>query len=179
MLPIYLTSQWIRQRSDPSDNFCAIGLSTLSSAETQNVDTVLFAALRAEGFRRLCETLDHSDTVIILERWSLALGAYGNVDGARAQLIAELRGVLSRITYVDITFVIDVPGSIAMARLTGSNMNRFELKGEAYLDRVSSVYRELAQSEKETYLMDGAKNLSIIFGQMRPLLTRRWPQFRL
>lgn len=144
-----------------------------------DVDTLLFAALRAEGFRRLCETLEHPDIVIILERWALALCAYGHADGARAPLIAELRGVLSRITRVDITFVIDVPGAVAMSRLTQGYLNRFELKGAGYLDRVADAYRRLAQVENETYLMDGTKGLGAIFAQMRPFIARHCPQFRL
>jgi dTMP kinase len=144
-----------------------------------DVDTVLFAALRAQGFRRLCETLEHPDTVIVLERWSLALGAYGDADGARASLVAELRGVLSRIACVDITLLIDVFGSIAMSRLTGSYLNRFELKGEGYLERVADSYRRLAKTEKETYLVDGSRTLNTIFGQVRPLLARHLPEFPL
>lgn len=113
---------------------------------TPDADALLFAALRVSGIRDIVASVpsDH-DAIVILERWSLALAAYGAVDGARSGLIDELGLVLSSVAQIDHTILLDVPGEVAHARLQQTaSRNRFEARGVEYLEEIATVYRRLA-----------------------------------
>lgn len=123
-----------------------------------DLDAVLFAAMRTEGARQILRTVEAApSTVVILERWSLALAAYGAADGARRQLIGELRTVLQSAFAVDVTVLLDINGYLANTRLANdSERNRFELRGSVYLDDVARLYRHFAGHEARTEVIDAS-----------------------
>lgn len=141
-----------------------------------DLDALLFGALRAEGAQMLkdanCSEAGASST-IVLERWALALSAYGAADLARPQLIEELRRVLHSILEVDLTLLLDVPGELAMRRMVRiGNHNRFELRGAQYLEEVAHWYRHFARREDRTHIIDASGDLKRTFDQVCVLLDK-------
>ena len=139
-----------------------------------DLDALLFGALRAEGAQMLkdanCSEVSASST-IVLERWALALSAYGAADLARPQLIAELRRVLLSILNVDLTVLLDITGDLALRRMVQiGNHNRFELRGAQYLDEVAHWYRHFARREERTYVIDASGDVQQTFEQVCVLL---------
>jgi dTMP kinase len=130
--------------------------------QNADLDAVLFAALRTEGVRQIIKEVGaDSATIVLLERWSLALAAYGAADGARRQLISELRTVLQEAITVDLTVLLDINGYIASDRLASvRESNRFEMRGPVYLDDVARFYRHFARQEARTEIIDGAGELA-------------------
>lgn len=123
-------------------------------------DAVSIAALRLLGAKQL---LDRAQTeacdVLVLERWSLAISAYGAADGATPGLISELRQALERLISPDITIVLDLPGTIANERLSAAGeRNRFEQRGSQFLERIAYWYRISAARSCRTVLIDAARD---------------------
>lgn len=143
------------------------------------LDSVLFAALRAEGAEHILQSLAASSSVtLVLERWSLALAAYGAADGTRAQLISELRAVLDGLLNVDFTFLLDVDGDTAFRRLEKTERrNRFEIRGKDYLGSVAQAYRDAAQQETRTSVIDATATPAQVCEQIRNVLRSIDPEF--
>jgi thymidylate kinase len=144
-----------------------------------DLDAVLFAALRAEGAEHILQSVGTESAItVVLERWSLALAAYGTADGARSQLVSELRAVLHTLLSVDMTILLNVSGEIAFERLARiERQNRFEMRGKDYLDAVAQSYFALAQQEQRTKVIDASANPASVCEQLRIALASSWPEF--
>jgi len=129
-----------------------------SFEQNPDLDAIVFAAMRTEGAREIMRAIAAApSTVVLLERWSLALAAYGAADGARRQLIGELRAVLKSALTVDMTVLLDLNGPLAAVRLANDGEhNRFELRGSVYLDDVARLYRYFAGQEARTEIIDAS-----------------------
>ena len=135
---------------------------------TPDFDAMLFGTLRVEGALRILKTLQREPrTIILLERWSLALGAYGTADGARPGLISELRTVLDGALAIDATILLDVSGRIAFKRIESeAGENRFESKGPEFLDRVAEEHRKLALSMTGVAVIDATSSIEVTFDRV-------------
>jgi dTMP kinase len=147
--------------------------------ENPDVDAFLFAALRAEGAQEIMNLLKTRPSVlVILERWALAISAYGAADGARPELISELRKFLQAALAIDCTVLLNIRGDQAMNRiLRGQNHNRFELRGANYLELVASYYRKYAEQEAETEIVDASNCPDVVLRQVCAVLTRKYSEF--
>jgi len=145
-----------------------------------NLDAILFTALRAEGVQKILESaqLDPS-TIVLLERYSLALASYGAADGAGPKLISELRTFLQSILKVDATILLDIDGEVAFQRVTRTgNRNRFELRGQRYLDDVARWYRHFAREQDQTEIIDASSDIVTTCEKLRAALASRWTEFQ-
>jgi len=140
------------------------------------LDAILFTALRAEGAKKVLDVASsEQQTFVLLERWSLALSAYGAVDGARPELIRELRIVLAQILRVDLTVLLDVGGQMAFDRISRTaSHNRFEMRGAGYLERVASAYRFFAHQESGTAVVDASRSPESTCEAVCRQLAARW-----
>lgn len=143
------------------------------------LDTVLFAGLRAEGAQHILHTIrEHPSVVLVLERWSLALTAYGIADSTSPELIRELRRVLDNLFPVDVTLIFDLRGEVACSRLSSlPKKNRFELRGEEYLNLVASTYRDVGECEAGTTVIDASASRDIVGEQIQSVLISSIPEF--
>ena len=143
---------------------------------TPNYDAVLFAALRSEGAMALRKILHGApSTFVLLERWSLALAAYGHADGASEALITELRKLLDEMLTVDMTLLLDTTGKIAYSRLAlETKKNRFEAKGPQYLDQVAEYYRKYSAAKKNVTIVKTSGSLRKSLEAAWKPLSQRW-----
>jgi len=120
------------------------------------VDTLWFAAMRADGIRRFAaQSHQPSVDVVIVERWSLALRAYGAADGLPSDLLDALGRNLDSFLSPSRTFLLDITGSNAMVRLSAlEGLNRFESRGSEYLDRVAQHYRRYSDELPGVTILD-------------------------
>jgi thymidylate kinase len=150
-----------------------------SFRDNADLDAVLFAALRAEGAQHIVQELGPMPGLtLVLERWSLALAAYGSADGSRPQLVSELRSVLDSLLKIDFTLLLDISGAEALRRFSNTGRkNRFELRGREYLDRVAQAYREAAGKDiGETELINACADPYDVCTQLKAALGRRFPE---
>jgi dTMP kinase len=122
---------------------------------TPDLDAVLFTALRADGFARMLETArTMPEAVILLERWSLAVHAYGTADGADDLLMKSLCDYLDRLVVPNVTLVLDVSPQVARERLSGiANLNRFESREPEFMTRVGEAYRVLSRGSPQEHVI--------------------------
>ncbi len=142
-----------------------------------DLDSVFFAALRAEGALSLLEDGSlTTDCTVVLERWSLALAAYGAADQADPSLVRELRAMLDRTLAADITVLLDCPGATAFQRSAVSGTrNRFEARGARYLDAVAAAYRRNALTG-DVVVVDASQDEHSTFASVRAALATKWPE---
>lgn len=148
-----------------------------STRSSPDLDAVLFAALRAEGVRRILDLFgSRQRSFVVLERWSAALAAYGRADGARLELVAELRTVLAQLLTADLTILLDISGACASSRLAAlSRPNRFEARGPEYLEDVAKHYRDLALQEGGIEVVDASRDPSAVHEAVVEVIGRKWP----
>lgn len=137
-----------------------------------DLDAVLFTALRADGAREVLDLLQSEpEATIVLERWSLALAAYGSAEAVRSELISEMRKILDKTLSVDLTILLDIDGDLAHKRIAKMPVqNRFELKGQEYLNDVANWYRTFAKSESNTTIVDASGSPDVTFSRLKEII---------
>lgn len=143
-------------------------------------DSVLFAALRTEGAMAIQEVLREEPlTIVLLQRYSLALEAYGAADGASVSLVSELRKLLRNTLPVDMTVLLDIGGSVAFERIArGAGKNRFEARGPSYLESVARNYRHFAAADGDVVLIDASVDVVTVLERVWTALADRWNDLR-
>ncbi|HEX9252049.1 MAG TPA: dTMP kinase, partial [Ignavibacteriaceae bacterium] len=72
-------------------------------------------------------------------------------------------------TIPDITFFIDIPNNIALARkknIAHSDLDRIEVSDDTFYERVREGYLYLAKKEKRFRVIDGTRNIKQIHEQI-------------
>lgn len=133
-----------------------------------NVEALAFAAARLQGAARLSAGL-FGDELVIVERWSGAVRAYGAADGAHAPLIDVVANYLADMLPFDATVLLDLPGRVAEVRLAGDDRNRFEDRGAEYLDRVRGTYLHWAR-DSNTPVVDSDRPLEVVLASVTAIL---------
>lgn len=112
-------------------------------------EALAFASARLHGARAIVDLHGGAQgSVIVLERWTGALFAYGEADGVEPSLLQTLADMLQAALPVEQQLLIDTSGAIADDRLkTETETNKFETRGASYLERVGERYRSWARSE--------------------------------
>ncbi len=112
-----------------------------------DTETLAFAAARLQSTRTLrCVGRQPAD-LLIVERWTAALIAYGAVAEANQTLLSAIRDVLDAALPIEGTAYLDVPGAVAQHRLARqTEHNRFETLGSGYLENVRGHYLSWAAS---------------------------------
>src|SRR6266542_2840039 len=105
-----------------------------------DTETLAFAAARLQSTRTLrCVGRQPAD-LLIVERWTAALIAYGAVAEANQTLLSAIRDVLDAALPIEGTAYLDVPGTVAQHRLARqTEHNRFETLGSGYLETYVAI----------------------------------------
>jgi thymidylate kinase len=118
-----------------------------------DAESLAFVSARLHGVSQL-EGRGRRD-LIIFERWSGAVVAYGTAVAASPDLLDTLEGLLASALAVDFTYLVDVPGAVAARRLSEqTDTNRFETSGPEYLERVRQEYLKWAH-ERQVPVVSG------------------------
>ena len=148
-----------------------------TALHTPDLDVQLFGAMRLEGLLKAQEHAESASAeVVILERWALALQAYGVADGASESLLAAVHKSLVKALTPDVTFVLDVSGAVAHQRLSfAGDRNRFEARGPAYLEQVARLHLDPAYHPSPTVVLDSMGPGMKTFMQAVPTLSELLP----
>lgn len=127
------------------------GLAKPLGAETE---AILFAAARDDHLRHTIRPALEAGQWVICDRFldstRVYQGALGHVD---ARLIQSLERVTVGATLPDLTFILDVPVSVGLARATtrrgAGKTDRFEAEALEFHEGLRKAYRMLAAQEPE------------------------------
>jgi dTMP kinase len=129
-------------------------------------ETMLFAAARDDHVHSTIEPALSSGAWVISDRFMdstrVYQGALGNVD---PRLIRALERVTIGDVVPDLTFILDVPVEVGMARVKGrgGERDRFEAEDLEFHVQLREAFRDAAQREpKRCVLIDASQNPDVV-----------------
>jgi dTMP kinase len=144
-----------------------------------DTEAILFAAARDDHIRStIAPALAQGQWVVcdrFMDSTRVYQGALGHVD---PRLIRGLERVTVGELVPDITFILDVPADVGLARASrrrgGAQADRFEAEDVAFHDRLRRAYAALAKLEpNRCVLIDGTKPKPAVFDLIWKTLTQR------
>ncbi len=126
----------------------------------------LFSASRAQLVREVIRPSLEKGYYVISDRFhdsSTAYQGYGR--GLPVDSIVKINNLAIGNTVPDITFFIDIPNEVAIARKAQrsmSDLDRIEVSDENFFERVRNGYLKIAESEKRFRVIDGTKSIEEI-----------------
>ncbi|MGI8526138.1 MAG: dTMP kinase [Pseudolabrys sp.] len=147
-------------------------------AETE---AILFAAARDDHIRStIAPALEQGKWVIcdrFMDSTRVYQGALGHVD---PRLIRGLERVTVGERMPDLTFIMDVPAEVGLARAArrrgGTQADRFEAEDVAFHETLRGAYAKLAKLEPaRCILIDATKPKPAVFGMLWNAITERFP----
>ena len=131
-----------------------------SAARAQIVDQVIRPAL-ADGKIVICDR--YYDSTLAYQGYGLGL----DLDALRAITKFATRGLVP-----DLTFYVDAPAEIGLARRHQGETNRLDHKDVDYHARVRNGYLELAKAEPHRFVMiDGTGSIEQVQEKIRARMT--------
>jgi len=131
-------------------------------------EALLFAASRAQLMSEVILPALAEGADVVVDRFTDSTLAYQG--GGRGLPGDELRALIEIATQgvrPDITFLLDVPPSVGLARCHGAHWTRFEGEALAFHDRVRASYLDLAQAEPARWVvLDACRPLEQIAAEI-------------
>jgi len=126
--------------------------------------TLLVFAGRADHVARVIESALAAGSVVVCDRFSDATIAYqGAGQGVARDLIDRLAKEVHPRLSPDRTLVFDCPYEIAVKRLSGKKLDRFESEDRAFFERVRNAYLAIAKAEpKRVRVIDASTDQASI-----------------
>lgn len=146
-----------------------------------DTEAILFAAARDDHIRSTIAPAIEQGKWVICDRFMdstrVYQGALGKVD---PRLIRGLERVTVGELVPDLTFIMDVPAEVGMARAArrrgGEQPDRFEAENIAFHETLRGAYAKLAKLEPaRCVLIDAGKPKPAVFGTIWNTITGRFP----
>ena len=116
---------------------------------TPIAEVFLYQAARAQLVAQVLRPALEAGRVVVCERWHYATQAYqGVAGGAGLEAVRITSELATRGLEPDRAILLDVPTSVATGRL-GRDLDRIELRGEAYRARVAAALRDVFEEGDE------------------------------
>jgi dTMP kinase len=143
-------------------------LSGIAKALGAETEAILFAAARDDHVRTtILPALDAGHWVIcdrFIDSTRVYQGILGNVD---QRLIRSLERITVGSAYPELTFIMDVPAEVGLARAKRRRgqdaADRFEAESTEFHEKLRQAYRDLAAQEPERcVLIDGRASRDVV-----------------
>jgi len=153
-----------------SEKIREILLDKKNNAMVMETEIFLFSASRAQLVREVIIPYLQKGYYVISDRFHDSSTAYqGFGRGLSVDAILNIHNLAIGKTIPDITFFIDIPNEIAMARkknIAHSDLDRIEVSDNTFYERVRKGYLYLAEKEKRFRVIDGTQNIKQINEQI-------------
>ena len=153
-----------------SEKIREILLDKKNNAMVMETEIFLFSASRAQLVREVIRPYLQKGYYVISDRFHDSSTAYqGFGRGLSVDAILNIHNLAIGKTIPDITFFIDIPNEIAMARkknIAHSDLDRIEVSDNTFYERVRKGYLYLAEKEKRFRVIDGTQNIKQINEQI-------------
>ncbi len=152
-----------------SEQIRQVILSPRNKAMQREAEVLLFSAARAQIVAELIRPALAAGKLVICDRYAdstMAYQGYGlglDLAGLRAITRFATGGLVP-----DLTFYVDVPAEIGLARRHRGATNRLDQKDVAYHTRVRNGYLALAQAEPQRIVVvDGTRSIDVVQQEIR------------
>jgi len=153
-----------------SEKIREILLDKKNNVMVMETEIFLFSASRAQLVREVIRPYLQKGYYVISDRFHDSSTAYqGFGRGLSVDAILNIHNLAIGKTIPDITFFIDIPNEIAMARkknIAHSDLDRIEVSDNTFYERVRKGYLYLAEKEKRFRVIDGTQNIKQINEQI-------------
>jgi dTMP kinase len=131
-----------------------------------DAEAMLFAAARDDHVTSVIRPALAGGAWVICDRFLDSTRVYqGVLGGVEERLVRALERVTVGSTMPDLTFVLDVPAEVGLARAgkRGQGTDRFECEDAAYHERLRQAFRQIAENEPQRcILIDGTVNADVL-----------------
>lgn len=153
-----------------SEKIREILLDKKNNAMVMETEIFLFSASRAQLVNEVIRPYLQKGYYVISDRFHDSSTAYqGFGRGLSVDAILNIHNLAIGKTIPDITFFIDIPNDIALARkknISHSDLDRIEVSDNTFYERVREGYLYLSQKEKRFKVIDGTKNINQVNEQI-------------
>jgi len=153
-----------------SEKIREILLDKKNNAMVMEAEIFLFSASRAQLVREVIRPYLQKGYYVISDRFHDSSTAYqGFGRGLSVDAILNIHNLAIGETIPDITFFIDIPNDIAIARkknIAHSDLDRIEVSDNTFYERVRKGYLFLAEKEKRFRVIDGTQTIKKINEQI-------------
>ena len=133
-------------------------------------ELLLFMTSRAQLVAQVMEPALRRGDVVLSSRFRLSSLAYqGYGRGIDLALIERLNDAATRGRHPDLTFLVDLPAEVALAR-KASEKDRIEQESLAFYERVRRGYLELTRDDPHVHRIDGTLAVSEIAAEVAAYL---------
>ncbi len=150
-------------------------LSTRNQGVRDETEALLFSAARAQIVAQVIRPALAENKIVLCDRYAdstLAYQGYGlglDLDALRAIIHFATGGLKP-----DLTFYLDVPAEVGLARRRRGESNRLDQKEIAYHTRVRAGFLELARAEPARWIViDGARAVEPVQAEIGARLDER------
>ena len=132
-----------------SEKIREILLDKQNTSMAYTTEVLLFQAGRAQIYREIVLPSLAAGKVVLMDRSRDSSVVYqGMVRGFGRELIDQLNDISTKNTVPDLTFLLDVPPKMGLARQTANGeVNRMELQGMDFHTSVNAAYQQLAKED--------------------------------
>lgn len=152
-----------------SEQIREVILSTRNKSMRSETEVLLFSAARAQIVDQVIRPALAEGKIVVCDRYydsTLAYQGYGlglDLDALRAITKFATRGLVP-----DLTFYVDVPAEVGLARRHQAETNRLDHKDVDYHARVRNGYLELAKAEPHRFIViDGTGTIEQVQEEIR------------
>lgn len=160
-----------------SEQIRDVVLSAKNVGIAYTTEVLLFQAARAQLYRELVLPSLEAQKVVLMDRTRDSSVVYqGMVRGFGVDVIDQLNNISTRETYPDLTFLLDVPVEIGLARRAQTNkMDRLDMEAKEFHQKVRDAYKELAKKNdhKRWVVMDGTKSIDTLVAEIKDVVEKR------
>lgn len=149
-----------------SEKIRKILLDKKNNEMVMETEIFLFSASRAQLVREVIRPFLQKGYYVISDRFHDSSTAYqGFGRGLSVDAILNIHNLAIGETVPDITFFIDIPNEIAIARkanIAQSDLDRIEVSDNTFYERVREGYLYLSKKEKRFRVIDGSQSIEKI-----------------
>jgi dTMP kinase len=149
-----------------SEKIREILLDKKNNEMVMETEIFLFSASRAQLVREVIRPFLQKGYYVISDRFHDSSTAYqGFGRGLSVDAILNIHNLAIGETVPDITFFIDIPNEIAIARkanIAQSDLDRIEVSDNTFYERVREGYLYLSKKEKRFRVIDGSQSIEKI-----------------
>ncbi len=144
-------------------------------------EALLLFAARRDHLRRTIEPALAAGSWVVCDRFGDSTTAYqGYAHGLGPDTVAALGEIaIGRVT-PDITFILDLPVDVGLARAKSrepGREDRFERMGTAFHERLRQGFREIARREPDRCkVIDATRSIDAIHAAILGEIAARWPR---
>lgn len=182
MLADYLTSRGmaVLHTREPggtaiSEQIREVILSTRNQSISDATEALLYSAARAQIVAELIRPALAAGKIVVCDRYADSTMAYqGYGLGLDLQELRVITRFATGGLVPDLTFYVDVPVELGLARRHRGETNRLDLKDQVYHSRVREGFLKMAQEEPRRWIViDGTRSVDEVQEEIRAKLEQK------